>query len=191
MLSAPAAIPATRHATFSSAFTPHGLLMLTCSRTRPASPAFSARAITGTRPARDTRFGSSNDACVFPRSCDNRTCEVSSPARRRKRKELPSSQLRGHLSRRRALTDTHYAVDSSLGERVSAEVADDHQVGGLGIPDAVYIHLTGDSLPPGRTTIQAGTPQSLTASSPSTGKTTASSESRSSMPAAPVPRPHR
>ena len=37
--------------------------------------------MTGTRPARDTRFGSSNDACVFAGSCDNRTCEVSSPAR--------------------------------------------------------------------------------------------------------------
>jgi hypothetical protein len=34
--------------------------------------------MTGTRSARDTRFGSSNDACVFAGSCDNRTCEVSS-----------------------------------------------------------------------------------------------------------------
>ena len=31
------------------------------------------QAITGTRPARDTRFGSSNVACVFARSCNNRT----------------------------------------------------------------------------------------------------------------------
>ncbi len=43
----------------------------------------SARAITGTRPACDTRCGSSNVAWIFARSCNNRTCEVSFPARRR------------------------------------------------------------------------------------------------------------
>ena len=114
MLSAPAAIPATRQPTFRCAFTPHGPPVLRCSLTRSDSPAFSARAITGTRPARDTRFGSSNDACVFGRSCNNRTCEVSSPARRRKLQQLPSSQLRGHLSRRRARMHTYLPGGSRL-----------------------------------------------------------------------------
>ena len=42
-------------------------------RVDAASPARSASVITGTRPACDTRFGSSNDACVFARLCNNRT----------------------------------------------------------------------------------------------------------------------
>ena len=79
MLSAPAAIPATRHGTFTRAFTPHRRPTRTCSATRPPSPARCASAITGTNPARDTRFGSSNDAWIFASSCNNRTCEVSSP----------------------------------------------------------------------------------------------------------------
>ena len=78
MLSAPAAIPATRQPIFSPAFAPHGPPMLTCSRARANRPARSARLITGTRPARDTRFGSSNRAEIFSGSCDNRTCQVSS-----------------------------------------------------------------------------------------------------------------
>ena len=73
MLSAPAAIPATRHGTFRCALTPHGPPGRTCSATRPPSPARCASAITGTSPARDTRFGSSNDACVLARLCNNRT----------------------------------------------------------------------------------------------------------------------
>jgi hypothetical protein len=32
--------------------------------------------MTGTRPARDTRFGSSNDAEIFSRSCDNHIKQV-------------------------------------------------------------------------------------------------------------------
>ena len=102
MLSAPAVIPATRHGTFTCALTPPGRLSRTCLATRLFRPARWARAITGTRPACDTRCGSSNVAWIFASPCNNRICEVSSPARRRKRKELPSSQLRGHLSRRRA-----------------------------------------------------------------------------------------
>ena len=54
---------------------------MTWALTRSASPARWARAITGTSPARDTRFGSSNDACVLARPCNNRTYKVSSPNR--------------------------------------------------------------------------------------------------------------
>ena len=63
----------------------------------PPSPARSARAISGTSPARDTRFGSSNDTCVLAGLCNNRAYEVSSRTRRRKCKTLPASQFRGHL----------------------------------------------------------------------------------------------
>ena len=107
MLSAPAAMPAIRQGIFSRAFTPHRPPTLRCSLASSARPQRCARAITGTRPARDTRFGSSNDACVLAGSCNNRTCEVSSPARRRKLQQLPSSQFRGHLSRRHAPIHTH------------------------------------------------------------------------------------
>jgi transposase len=55
--------------------------------------------------------------------------------------------------------------------------------------DAVYIHLTSVSLPPGRTTIQAGTPglPASTGSSRWTGKTTGSPAWKSSTPAAACP----
>ena len=64
MLSAPAAIPATRQATFTPGITPHGPPWPDHAL-RPArcSPARSASAMTGTSPARDTRFGSSKRAC--------------------------------------------------------------------------------------------------------------------------------
>ena len=79
MLSAPPVIPATIAGTLTWAFTPHGRAIRTYSPASAAWPARSARAMTGTRPARDTRFGSSNLACIFARSCNNRICEVSSP----------------------------------------------------------------------------------------------------------------
>jgi hypothetical protein len=44
-----------------------------CSAIRPLSPGRVARAITGTSLACDTRFGLSNDACVFARLCNNCT----------------------------------------------------------------------------------------------------------------------
>ena len=73
MLSAPAAMPATMHGTFTSALTPHSPPGRTCSATRSASPARCASAITGTKPECDTRFGSSKDAFVLARLCNNRT----------------------------------------------------------------------------------------------------------------------
>lgn len=107
MLSAPPIIPATIPGTFTCAFTPHRWPVRTCSSVSAARPARWASAITGTRPARDTRFGSSNVAWIFVRSCNNRTCEVPSRFGIWKRQQLPSSQFRGHLSRRRARTN-HY-----------------------------------------------------------------------------------
>jgi hypothetical protein len=78
MLPAPPAIPATVAGTLTWAFTPHGRAIRTYSPASAAGPARWARVITGTRPARDTRFGSSNVAWILARSCNNRTCEVSS-----------------------------------------------------------------------------------------------------------------
>jgi hypothetical protein len=70
--SAPAAIPATRQLIFKSAFTPHRLAIVTRLRATAASPARSASDITGTSPARDTRFESSKHAEIFRGSCNNR-----------------------------------------------------------------------------------------------------------------------
>src|SRR5262245_36911610 len=108
MLSAPPIIPATTQGTFSCAFTPHRRRTRTCSSTRSPRPARCASAITGTSPARDTKFGSSNVAWIFAKSCNNRTCEVSSPLGTWKSQQLPSSQFRGHLPRRRARI-SHYS----------------------------------------------------------------------------------
>ena len=71
--SAPAAIPATRHPILASALAPHGPATLTCSRAKANRPARPASDMTGTSPARDTRFGSSNEGEIFSGSCDNRT----------------------------------------------------------------------------------------------------------------------
>jgi len=72
-LSAPAIMPATRQGTFRCGFTPHRSAMATCSPASAARPPRWASAITGTRPARDTRFGSSNDTWILAISCNNRT----------------------------------------------------------------------------------------------------------------------
>jgi hypothetical protein len=60
--SAPATIPATSAGTFTAAFTPPGVLSVSVPATRSARPTRPANATTGTRPAHDTRFGSSNTA---------------------------------------------------------------------------------------------------------------------------------
>ncbi|EWT02020.1 hypothetical protein N864_20540 [Intrasporangium chromatireducens Q5-1] len=64
MLSAPATIPATSEATFRPAFAPLSVGTLRCSWASSRRRARSARARSGTRPAADTRFGSSNTAEV-------------------------------------------------------------------------------------------------------------------------------
>ena len=143
----PAAIPAARHAIFTGAFTPHGRAIRTCSAARSARPARCARAITGTRPACDTRCGSSNVAPIFASSCNNRTCEVSSPARRRKRKELPSFQLRGHLSRRRAGMDTYLRGGLRLSAHVAAKIIESQRPRGPlpELPGCLHSRMAGDT----------------------------------------------
>ncbi len=62
MLSAPATIPATSDATFKPAFAPLSLGTLKWWPANVCSPARSASFSTGTSPAADTKFGSSNTA---------------------------------------------------------------------------------------------------------------------------------
>ncbi len=65
MLSAPATIPPTSEATFNPAFAPLSVGTDRCALSKlTKSPADSASASTGTSPADDTRFGSSNTADV-------------------------------------------------------------------------------------------------------------------------------
>ncbi len=108
--SAPATIPATTHPAFTAALTPHLPPGRTCSAASSPSPARCASAITGTSPACDTRFGSSKDACVLARAvqqshltrCPLELGDGSVSI-------LPSSQLRGHLSRCRAPEGPQFA----------------------------------------------------------------------------------
>jgi hypothetical protein len=78
MQSAPAAIPATIVAIFPTGFDPTD----PGTRSRPAtslnSPAAAASRSTGTSPAADTRFGSSNTASTRGAACNNRTPEMPS-----------------------------------------------------------------------------------------------------------------
>jgi hypothetical protein len=73
MLSAPAVIPAMIELNFSAGYNPADAtrggsdVNVTRSATSSDSPACSASAITGTRPAHDTRFSSSNNGGRRPR----------------------------------------------------------------------------------------------------------------------------
>ena len=67
MLSAPATIPATSEVTFSPAFAPLSVGTLRCSSASSRGPRTGPDASTGTSPADDTRFGSSNTADVAAR----------------------------------------------------------------------------------------------------------------------------
>ena len=62
MLSAPATMPATREESFNPGLAPLSVGTLNRSSASSRNPAVRARAITGTRPADDTRLGSSNTA---------------------------------------------------------------------------------------------------------------------------------
>jgi len=65
--SAPATMPATSEATFNPAFAPLSVPTVRCRSASVRSPADSASATIGTRPADDTKFGSSNTADVRAR----------------------------------------------------------------------------------------------------------------------------
>src|SRR5665648_1040566 len=91
MVSAPATIPATNAATFTSALDPAAPGTRTWARARSCSPARSARVMTGINPAHDTRFGSSKPA---ERLWQDRIYRVSFCLVRRSPQETPSSQVK-------------------------------------------------------------------------------------------------
>lgn len=88
-----------------TAHSPAPALDLDMLTTRSPRPARCAKAITGpshrkTRcSGHHTMFGSSKVACIFARSCNNRTREASSRPEAGKLQELQSSRSREHLSR--------------------------------------------------------------------------------------------
>ena len=67
MLSAPATIPATSALTFAPALAPLSVGTLRCSSANAGRPHWRANATIGTRPAQDTKFGSSKLADVTGR----------------------------------------------------------------------------------------------------------------------------
>jgi len=73
MQSAPAAIPATIVAIFPAGFAPHGPPTRIRLATSRSSPAAAASRSTGTNPAVDTKFDSSNEASTRDAACNNRT----------------------------------------------------------------------------------------------------------------------
>ena len=97
IVSAPVTIPATSEPTFRPGFAPTFAATCTCSRTRSSSPTFSASLTAGTNPACDTRFGSSNMACVFAAVCNNRIYEVPFRSRICELQQPAFSQVKGHF----------------------------------------------------------------------------------------------
>ena len=76
MLSAPATIPATSEVTFNPAFAPLSLGTVRCFWASSGRPVLPASATTGTSPADDTRFGSSNTAEVAAGVWQSCICEM-------------------------------------------------------------------------------------------------------------------
>src|SRR6476619_495057 len=80
MLSAPASSPPTTDVNFGVGLAApdrtSSLVNVTCSSSRSDNPDCSASSQTGTSPAADTRFGSSNTAAARPQACDNSTESV-------------------------------------------------------------------------------------------------------------------
>ncbi len=120
MESAPAIIPATIAATFNPAFAPTGPATFRCSATRTARSQSWARRITGTSPAHDTRFGSSNSAVMAFALCNNRISQMPFGLGYMASSETPSSQLRGHLP----CHDTINNRDSSVDPGSALEAGD-------------------------------------------------------------------
>jgi hypothetical protein len=111
MVSAPATIPATSAPIFNPAFAPTLPATRTCRRARSSSPTFWASRTAGTSPACDTRFGSSNVACVLAAACNNRIQEVPFRSWRCELRQPAFSQVRGHLCYHDTLPETIRAVD--------------------------------------------------------------------------------
>lgn len=92
-----ATIPATTAAALRPGFDPVDRSGRTRPVTRPARPTCSASRITGTSPAHDTRFRSSNTAPVARPVCNNRTSEKPSWPWNMEASTIPILPPRGHL----------------------------------------------------------------------------------------------
>ena len=108
MVSAPATIPATNAATFTSGLDPADPGTRTWAAVRSCNPARSAKAMTGIRPAHDTRFGSSKPAETV---WQTRIYRMSLCLVRWNPQEVPSSQVKRTFVRHDPLRRPHPPVD--------------------------------------------------------------------------------
>ena len=111
MVSAPATIPATSEPIFNPGFAPTLAATRTCRPARSSSPMFWASRTAGTSPACDTRFGSSNLACVLAAVCNNRIPEVPFRSWRCELQQPAFSQVKGHFCCHDTLPRTIRTVD--------------------------------------------------------------------------------
>ena len=96
MLSAPATIPATREDTFKPGFAPLSVGTVRNSSANDRRPTTEASFMTGTRPAADTRFGSSNTADTTRRLWESCTSEMPFVPVESVPRETPFFQRQGH-----------------------------------------------------------------------------------------------
>ena len=115
MVSAPATIPATSEPIFNPGLAPTLAATRTCCPARSSSPMFWASRTAGISPACDTRFGSSNLACVVAAVCNNRIPEVPFRSWRCELQQPAFSQVKGHFCCYDTLPETIRAVDPGSG----------------------------------------------------------------------------
>src|SRR5665647_2511960 len=118
MLSAPATIPATSAPTFTTGFDPPDPGTRTWARARSCNPARSAKAMTGTKPAHDTRFGSSK---LAERLWQTRIYRMSSSLVRWNPQQVPSSQVKRTFVRHDPPTPPPSPVDPGSADLAEGE----------------------------------------------------------------------
>src|SRR5690349_24810484 len=112
--SAPHTMAATNARILNAALAPPFAAIFTRSRSRAGRPQRSASAITGTSPAHDTRFGSSNRTLIAARAWDSRIQRMPFCARLDVAVVRTSSQLRGAFVCYDAPSPTHFGGGSRL-----------------------------------------------------------------------------
>src|SRR5689334_10321755 len=120
--SAPHTMPATNARILNAALAPPFAAIFTRSRSRAGRPQRSASAITGTSPAHDTRFGSSNRTLIAARAWDSRIQRMPFCARLDVAVVRTSSQLRGAFVCYDAPSPTHFGGGSRLSQDSSEDV---------------------------------------------------------------------
>src|SRR5689334_11563136 len=120
--SAPHTMPATNARILNAALAPPFAAIFTRSRSRAGRPQRSASAITGTSPAHDTRFGSSNRTLIAARAWDSRIQRMPFCARLDVAVVRTSSQLRGAFVCYDAPSPTHFGGGCRLIGRRSRKL---------------------------------------------------------------------